>query len=227
MYFRSLKKFLEVFGKSRKGKRVYSTMGRIWPIGLDTVDARPAQLGQGPPSGRIAHASGGRRVRALGAVTVPLAGTVARRVMTPRRLTRDEVVSSRRRGTRGAHQETREAVAFFGEDGASTGGGRPRGSLKHQEDESEVRGGDTSGSHRRGGLTAVVAPDLSLPMVDSMGEADKRGAVSQGRWWRGSPWLVSCGGGGSKRGARDGFPIEAERKKEGEAGPGWESHVEK
>jgi hypothetical protein len=112
MYFRSLKKFLEVFGKSRKGKRVYSTMGRIWPIGLDTVDARPAQLGQGPPSGRIAHASGGRRVRALGAVTVPLAGTVARRVMTPRRLTRDEVVSSRRRGTRGAHQETREAVAL-------------------------------------------------------------------------------------------------------------------
>jgi hypothetical protein len=34
-------------------------------------------------------------------------------------------------------------------------------------------GGGASGSHQRGGLTAVAAPDSSLSVVDSMGEVDK------------------------------------------------------
>jgi hypothetical protein len=83
MYFRSIKKFLEVFGKSRKGKRFYSAMGRIWPIGHDTADARLSQLGPRLPSGRTAHASSGRRV----------------------------VVGLRRRGTGGARRATSEAAA--------------------------------------------------------------------------------------------------------------------
>jgi hypothetical protein len=80
MYFRSMKKFLEVFGKSRKGKRVYLALGRIWPIGLDTADVQPTQLGPRPPSGQTAHASGVWRVGAPRSTTVPLAVTVARRV---------------------------------------------------------------------------------------------------------------------------------------------------
>jgi hypothetical protein len=54
-------------------------------------------------------------------------------------------------------------------------------------------GGGASGAHQRGGLAAAVAPDSFLSAVDSTDDVDKRLCGAQGRWQRGSPWLVSHG----------------------------------
>jgi hypothetical protein len=79
-------------------------------------------------------------------------------------------------------------------------------------------GSGARGAHRRGGLTTMMTLDSSLPVADFTSEVDTRQyhftvkvvaqfALAGAAWSR-----------GRKRGARDGFPVEVEREKEGERG---------
>jgi hypothetical protein len=88
-------------------------------------------------------------------------------------------------------------------------------------------GGGTSRAHWSGGITTAVASDSSLPAVDFTGEEDKRccrfiGKVAVQFTLADAVWLR-----GRKRGAHNGFPVEAEREEGRERGPAWACHAEK
>jgi hypothetical protein len=182
-------------------------------------------------------------VHAPGTVTVPLPGVVVRRAAAAytQRGGRLEQEGNTRstpgnEGGSGAHcgtpvsGEAKEgfgAAAFFAGDRAPVGGGQSRGSLKHQADEGEVRGGPIKG----GGQHKWSSPEGCTHDGGGFGFVALDGRF---HWRGGQTVMPCCGDGGSlvhlgwchvvEGGAKQGRVAASQSKQrgenEGEAGAG-------